>query len=360
MNHSLQNNLIYNFVISIYKKIQRAVISKLSYDDVFEKYIYVGYEGLNPFERIVIAEHTSEFGLLIPEKLNKNIWSNACTQTVMYPEAEEIIIDESEDRYTVYDNDGEIISTIPIHVLLSTIESSVTSLSDVSFNITAEINECFSEALAISADTLAVSGDGMGKILGITKDTKSKKTIVTIEGEFSPAVFDAMRETLKEMVAEEDFEKLIEKPNAPKDIADKYRHLCWIMNSNTGLTLSIHKDHDNRYVIDPQNENVQSVGLPDDLFGIRINYNEWADDFSTDTESYPIILADLKKYAFIKHKSMHISRKEIRELDRVEFILRVRLSGGIIDYSGFKSIRIKSEQSNEQTDYKKTDQKEVA
>ena len=232
----------------------------------------------------------------------------------------------TEDTYSQVD--------VPIHVMLISMAASNSSLEDITFSLEDEINEAFSEAVAVAYDELIWGGDGQGKMQGIVNNSQvngSASTGVTsVSGYVATGSTDGIvnADCLKQMLF-----------HLPRGYRAKAK---WFMNSDTGLQISTLKDGEGNYLIDQRDEALQNVGVPERLLGLPIVYNEYASDVSSG--NYPIVLADLSRgYIIGKRVDFSIRRfddSNYAELDQVLFLGRARIGGQVLQPAAIKLLKV--------------------
>jgi HK97 family phage major capsid protein len=231
-----------------------------------------------------------------------------------------------EDQYSQVD--------VPIHVMLISLTAGNSALEDVTFSLEDEINEAFSEAVAIAYDELIWSGDGQGKMEGIVVNNQVTGTRSTgmqsVSGYVPSGSPDGIvtADVLKELLF-----------HLPRGYRQRAK---WYMNSNTGLQIATLKDGEGNYLIDQRDESLQAVGVPDRLLGKPIVYNEYADDIAEN--GYPIVLGDLSRgYIIGKRVDFSIRRfddSQYAELDQVLFLGRARMGGQVLQPASVKVLKI--------------------
>ncbi len=236
------------------------------------------------------------------------------------------ITDTTEDTYSQVE--------IPIHVMLMKLSAGNSALEDVAFNLEDEINEAFSEAVAVAYDELIWGGDGQGKLEGIVVNpqvTGHASTGVQTVGGYVATGSNAgiiNGDVLKQMLF-----------NLPRGYRQRAK---WYMNSNTGLQIATLKDGNGNYLIDQRDDSLQNAGVPDKLLGKPIIYNEYADDISSG--AFPIILGDLSRgYIIGKRVDFSIRRFDDSyqaQYDQVMFLGRARLGGQILQPAAVKVLKI--------------------
>ncbi len=244
---------------------------------------------------------------------------------------DEVITDDTESR-TIEDQYAQ--TDVPIHVMLISLTAGNSALEDVTFSLEDEINEAFSEAVAVAYDELIWGGDGQAKLEGIVTNNRvigSRSAGVTTVGGYVPTGSPngiVTADVLKEMLF-----------HLPRGYRARAK---WYMNSDTGLQIATLKDGEGNYLIDQRDESLQAVGVPDRLLGRPIVYNEYAD--SVETNQYPIILGDLSKgYLIGKRVDFSIRRfddAKYAEKDQVLFLGRARLGGQVIQPAAIKVLKV--------------------
>jgi HK97 family phage major capsid protein len=362
---------------------------KDSYKNAFKSYLYQGWNslsqtqqyvlkgkgttnwgatkafagpGLDPRVKTYFGSSDSAGGFAVPPDWVSELNKNVMTQTVMAPECRTrtttsdriiqsnvVTTDARRAHAAVVRWPNEVIANgdvtrttedqfsqieVPINVMMLSLTSSNSALEDVTFNLEEEINEAFSEAVAVSYDSLIYAGDGIGKLEGIV--TNSQVTAVRSQGVQTVGGYVPTgspegiitADTLKEMFF-----------HLPLGYRQRAK---WYMNSNTGLQISTLKDGEGNYLIDQRNESLQNTGVPDRLFGKPIVYNEYAQDIAED--AFPIVLADLSRgYLIGKRVDFSIRRFDdsaYAELDQVLFLGRARIGGQVLQPAAIKVLKV--------------------
>jgi len=243
----------------------------------------------------------------------------------------EVITAGSEHR-TVEDTFSQV--DVPIHVMLLSLTAGNSALEDVSFSLEDEINEAFSEAVAIAYDDLIWGGDGQGKLEGIVVNsnvTGARSTgVQSVSGYIPTGSPDGIvtADVLKEMLF-----------HLPRGYRQRSK---WYMNSNTALQIATLKDGEGNYLIDVRTESLQAAGVPERLLGKPIVINEYADDIAQD--AFPIVLGDLSRgYLIGKRVDFSIRRfddSQYAELDQVLFLGRARLGGQVLQQAALKVLKV--------------------
>ena len=243
----------------------------------------------------------------------------------------EVIASGSEHR-SVEDQYSQV--AVPIHVMLISLTAGNSALEDVTFSLEDEINEAFSEAVAVAYDELIWGGDGQAKLEGIVVNNSvvgARSTGMQSVGGYIPSGSPdgiVSADVLKEMLF-----------HLPRGYRQRAK---WYMNSNTGLQIATLKDGEGNYLIDQRSESLQAVGVPDKLLGKPIVYNEYADDIAED--GFPIILGDLSRgYLIGKRVDFSIRRfddSQYAELDQVLFLGRARLGGQVLQPAALKVLKV--------------------
>lgn len=222
---------------------------------------------------------------------------------------------------------------IPIHVCMVSNPVSMNSLEDVSFDIEAEINEAFSEAVGIDYDQFIYYGDGNGKLEGVTTNT-------LVSGSASVGV-----QTVGGYLPTGSTGGFI---NADVIIETKYHlpaqyrgNAKWVMNSNTLRELHKLKDGNGNYLMGERNEGLRGITIPDTLLGDPIIVNEQAPDIASG--AFPIIFGDFRRgYTIAKRVDFSVKRfddSNYAELNQVLFLGRARLGGQVVQPACFKVIK---------------------
>lgn len=224
--------------------------------------------------------------------------------------------------------------SVPINVMLISLTAGNSALEDVTFSLEDEINEAFSEAVAVAYDELIWSGDGVGKLEGIVVNNQvvgARSTgMQSVSGYIPTGSVDGIltADTLKEMLF-----------HLPRPYRQRAK---WYMNSNTGLQVATLKDGNGNYLIDQRDESLQAVGVPEKLLGRPIVYNEYADDVAED--SIPVVLGDLSRgYLIGKRVDFSIRRfddSNFAQLDQVLFLGRARLGGQVLQPAALKVMKV--------------------
>ena len=224
---------------------------------------------------------------------------------------------------------------IPIHVMLVSYSATNSALEDVTFSLENEINEAFSEAVAIAYDDLIWGGNGQGKLEGIVVNQSvighRSTSIQTVSGYVPTGSANGIvtADTLKTM--------LFHLPRGYRPNAK------WYMNSDTALEISTLKDGQGNYLIDNRIDALQnSGGMPEKLLGLPIVYNEYADSIASN--GYPIVLGDLRRgYVIGKRVDFAIRRFDdsaVADLDQVKFIGRARIGGQVLLPASMKVMKV--------------------
>lgn len=243
----------------------------------------------------------------------------------------EIITDPTETR-TIEDQYSQV--DVPVHVMLLSLTAGNSALEDVTFSLEDEINEAFSEAVAVAYDELIWGGDGQGKLEGIVTNSQVTGTrstgVQSVSGYIPTGSPDGIvtADTLKEMLF-----------NLPRGYRQKAK---WYMNSNTALQIATLKDGEGNYLIDHRDEGLQSIGVPDRLLSRPIVINEYADDIAEN--AFPIVLGDLSRgYIIGKRVDFSIRRFDdsaYAQLDQVLFLGRARLGGQVLMPAAIKVLKV--------------------
>ena len=361
-----------------------------AYDHAFKSYLYQGtslmspteiqvlkgkgtvnYKGMKSYEsplgvdprvKTYFGGSDASVGFAVPPDWVAELNKNVMTQTVMAPECRtrtttsdrivqpnlvtadarrahaavvrwpgEVITDGNVSR-TIEDTFSQV--EVPINVMLISLTSGNSALEDVTFSLEDEINEAFSEAVAVAYDQLIWSGDGQGKLQGIVVNNQVvghvSQNMQTVSGYVASGSPDGIvtADVLKELLF-----------HLPRGYRQRAK---WYMNSNTGLQIATLKDGEGNYLIDQRDESLQSVGVPDRLLGKPIVYNEYADDIVEG--GYPIVLGDLSRgYIIGKRVDFSIRRfddSQYAELDQVLFLGRARLGGQVLQPAAIKVLKV--------------------
>ena len=245
----------------------------------------------------------------------------------------EVITDPTTAHRTIEDQYSQV--DVPIHVMLMSLTAGNSALEDVSFSLEDEINEAFSEAVAIAYDELIWSGDGQGKLQGIVVNDQVTGTrslnMQTVSGYVPTGSPDGIvtPDVLKEMLF-----------HLPRGYRQRSK---WYMNSNTALQIATLKDGEGNYFIDERDASLQSTGgVPLTLLGKPIVINEYADDIVED--GFPIVLGDLSRgYLIGKRVDFSIRRfddSNYAELDQVLFLGRARVGGQVLTPASMKTLKV--------------------
>ena len=301
-------------------------------------------------------------GFAVPPDWVNELNKNVMTQTVMAPEcrtrtttSDQIIqpnlittdarrahaaqirwpgevISNSDSHRSVEDQYSQI--SVPIHVMMISLTAGNSALEDVTFSLEDEINESFSEAVAIAYDQLIWAGDGQGKLEGVVVNDQvvghRSTGLQTVSGYIPSGSPDGIvtADVMKEMLF-----------HLPRQHRQRAK---WYMNSNTGLQLATLKDGEGNYLIDQRDSSLQEAGVPDRLFGKPIVYNEWADDATTG--NFPVILGDLSRgYLIGKRVDFSIRRFDdasFAQYDQVLFLGRARIGGQVLTPAALKVLKI--------------------
>ena len=300
---------------------------------------------------------TSIYGYKVPKDIEVELGKNINTQTVMATLVSHK--DTSTDRVSiisaknanvrwpgeyppVQDTHVGSIIDIPVHVMLVTLTIGDSALEDVTFTPSDEWNEAVAEAVAVAYDQLIAYGDGQGKIEGLF-----------------PKITDAIGNPPKDFGDE----KWLKATNIPEDFVTKtdgtllYDHLmalynalpskyrsnaCWVMNSNTALTVATLKKSDDEYLINQRDESLSSVGVPDKLLEFPIVYNEYMDDLDV-SGGVPIFFGDFKEAFTLAHRDGISIRRfvdaEYATKGQMLILSRVRLGGQPTNYDAYRVLR---------------------
>lgn len=318
--------------------------------------------GVDPRVKTYFGGSDAAVGFAVPPDWVAELNKNVMTQTVMAPECRtrtttsdrivqpnlvtadarrahaavvrwpgEVITDGNVSR-TIEDTFSQV--EVPINVMLISLTSGNSALEDVTFSLEDEINEAFSEAVAVAYDQLIWSGDGQGKLQGVVVNNQVvghvSQNMQTVSGYVASGSPDGIvtADVLKELLF-----------HLPRGYRQRAK---WYMNSNTGLQIATLKDGEGNYLIDQRDESLQSVGVPDRLLGKPIVYNEYADDIVEG--GFPIILGDLSRgYIIGKRVDFSIRRfddSQYAELDQVLFLGRARLGGQVLQPAAIKVLKV--------------------
>lgn len=225
--------------------------------------------------------------------------------------------------------------SIPVHVMLISNTTSLSSLEDSAFNLQDEITEAFSEAVSVAYDSLIYSGNGQGKLRGIVADTAVTGSASTGISSVSGYVATGSASTflnadfIKQMLF-----------NLPKGWRKRAK---WIFNSNTGLVISQLKDSNGNYLIDQRDSELSRYGGPPaNLLNLPILYDEFADDIAAD--AFPMVLADLSRaYTIARRVEFSVRRfddSNYAELDQVLFLGRARIGGQVTQPAAIKVAKV--------------------
>ena len=105
----------------------------------------------------------------------------------------------------------------------------------------------------------------------------------------------------------------------------------WIFNSNTGLQIAVAKDGNGNYLIDPRNEALRTIGVPDLLLNKPICYNENMPDVGIVG-----ILADLTRgYVISPSRELRLVIDENED----DITLKMYIGGKVLQPAAFKGYR---------------------
>jgi HK97 family phage major capsid protein len=207
---------------------------------------------------------------------------------------------------------------IPVHVLLTSTTVSLSSLEDSVFDLQQYVREQFAEQIAIEYDELIWSGDGQGKLLGITQDGRIVDNESTGVSFVSGYVKSGGATTI-------DADQIM---RIQSHMPPQYRSTAkWYMNSNTMQLVRTLKDANGNYLWgDAQGLN---QGIPTTLLSRPIVYNEFAPDPTGG--QFPLVYADLSKaYTIVNRVEFSVRRfddSKYAELDQTLILGRARIGG---------------------------------
>lgn len=223
---------------------------------------------------------------------------------------------------------------IPVHVMLINHTASLSSMEDSAFDLQAEINEAFVEAVSISYEQLIWAGDGQGKLMGIVNDplvNASASAGVATVGGYIPTgstLGFINGDVIKRMAF-----------HMPAGYRSRAK---WYMNSDTALEISLLKDGVGNYLIDPRDEALRTAGVPDRLFRYPIVYNEFASGIASG--NYPIVLAALNPaYTIAKRVDFSVRRFDDSAYavkDQCLILGRARIGGQVTQPAAVKLLKV--------------------
>lgn len=222
--------------------------------------------------------------------------------------------------------------SVPVHVNLSKVPVSKSSLEDVKANILNDVlMPEFSTEAALTEDQQFLTGSGSGEPQGILNGTAANgapwntDVVTRASANASALTFDAL-------------------VKAPWDIAGQYRakrnpSTAWAFTSATGGVISALQDNTGAYLwTEAHGANAQ--GNPDTLRGWAYKESEALPEIAANT--YPIIFGDFSSYRIVDRVGMSIQRYDdsaTADTDSVVFFCRRRYGGQLAE--GYKLVVIK-------------------
>lgn len=235
--------------------------------------------------------------LRVPANYTQWLIHKTLTMAVMPIDSGIGILSDSELKRGVTDNGHPIFP-----VVLSCLANKDTRVWD----LYQYLDDEFCGSFAIMLDQEMISGDGMGRPMGLFPKVTMRDEAV---GEYKQSVAPPNVKNVQLINVKPGEEAILdigmlialdlelEDALGSKE-ASHVPAVRWYFNSSTGLKLATMKDAKGNFMLKQDTPAMKMIGIPDTLAGHEIVYNEWMDDFYPGL--VPIILGDIGKAYEVK------------------------------------------------------------
>lgn len=284
----------------------------------------------------------SLFNLPIQD-IGKHDWDKAApsTYSTIPPELSDELFDEAMERQVMFSGNKHTLTSTEIEAggtedghrindLL--LESTIRSDEAINYYyFIFDLINSYSDGVAVAIDQYTTSSTNVNSFIGLVpndaadKDNKIPDELKAIRK--AVTVVDKLHNsiTLRDLHV---LQNIYKKQNGDDSIKDAK----WYFNSMTGLEIAKIKNADGSYWMDQTREDLISVGVPDNLMGSEIVYNEYMKEIYDDKEIC-IIYGNLDGvYYFGAYPDVRIIRTEAPSDngdERISFVAQLKVSGDV-------------------------------